>query len=65
MLNTQVLKEDITPTITKLKEERSSYLEYQKINRELEHLNKLYIAYQFLCAEVSSYYNKSFDIGQP
>ncbi|KAL4236668.1 Structural maintenance of chromosomes protein 2 [Mactra antiquata] len=46
-----VLKEDITPTITKLKEERSSYLEYQKINRELEHLNKLYIAYQFLCAE--------------
>lgn len=46
-----VLKEDITPTITKLKEERSSYLEYQKINRELEHLNKLYIAYQFVCAE--------------
>ncbi|XP_053388241.1 structural maintenance of chromosomes protein 2-like [Mercenaria mercenaria] len=46
-----VLKEDITPTITKLKEERSSYLEFQKINRELEHLNKLYIAYQFLCAE--------------
>lgn len=46
-----VLKEDITPTITKLKEERSSYLEYQKINRELEHLNKIYIAYQFLCAE--------------
>lgn len=46
-----VLKEDISPTITKLKDERSSYLEYQKINRELEHLNKLYIAYQFLCAE--------------
>ncbi|XP_052777635.1 structural maintenance of chromosomes protein 2-like [Mya arenaria] len=46
-----VLKEDITPTITKLKDERSSYLEFQKINRELEHLNKLYIAYQFICAE--------------
>lgn len=48
----QVLKEDITPTLSKLREERSSYLEYQKIIRELEHLNKLYIAYQFVCAEV-------------
>lgn len=46
-----VLKEDITPTLSKLREERSSYLEYQKIIRELEHLNKLYIAYQFVCAE--------------
>ncbi|KAL5017230.1 hypothetical protein ScPMuIL_006819 [Solemya velum] len=46
-----ILKEDITPTLTKLKEERSSYLEYQKIIRELEHLNKLYVAYQFVCAE--------------
>lgn len=51
----QVLKEDITPTLTKLREERSSYLEYQKIIRELEHLNKLYIAYQFVRAEVSSW----------
>ncbi|BFY99283.1 hypothetical protein BsWGS_02323 [Bradybaena similaris] len=46
-----VLNEDITPTLTKLREERSSYLEYQKIIRELEHLNKLYIAYQFVKAE--------------
>ncbi|XP_041357437.1 structural maintenance of chromosomes protein 2-like [Gigantopelta aegis] len=46
-----VLKEDITPTLAKLKEERSSFLEYQKIIRELEHLNKLYVAYQFVCAE--------------
>ncbi|GFR81380.1 structural maintenance of chromosomes protein [Elysia marginata] len=45
-----VLQEDITPTLTKLREERSSYLEYQKITRELEHLNKLYIAYQFVSA---------------
>ena len=48
----QILKEEITPTLAKLKDERSSYLEYQKIIRELEHLNKLYIAYQFVCAEV-------------
>ncbi|GFO37153.1 structural maintenance of chromosomes protein [Plakobranchus ocellatus] len=45
-----VLQEDITPTLTKLREERSSYLEYQKIIRELEHLNKLYIAFQFVSA---------------
>ena len=48
----QILKEEITPTLNKLKEERSSFLEYQKIVRELEHLNKLYIAYKFVCAEV-------------
>ncbi|KAK3612696.1 hypothetical protein CHS0354_042222 [Potamilus streckersoni] len=46
-----ILKEDITPTLTKLKDERSSYLEFQKINRELEHLNKLHIAYVFVCVE--------------
>jgi len=49
----QVVKEDITPTLTKLREERSSYLEYQKIVRELEHLNKLCIAFQFMCTDVS------------
>lgn len=46
-----VLEEEITPTIQKLKEERSSYLEYQKLLREIEHLSRLYIAYQFLLAE--------------
>ncbi|GAB1610309.1 structural maintenance of chromosomes protein 2-like [Argonauta hians] len=46
-----VLREDINPTLSKLREERSSYLEFQKITRELEHLTKLYIAYQFMCAE--------------
>lgn len=46
-----ILEEEITPTIQKLKEERSSYLEYQKVMREIEHLSRLYIAYQFLLAE--------------
>ena len=48
----QILQEEITPTLTRLKEERSSYLEYQQVIRELEHLNKLYIAYQFFKTEV-------------
>ena len=38
--------------MTKLKDERASYLEYQKIVRELEHLNKLYTAYKFVSIEV-------------
>lgn len=46
-----ILEEEITPTIQKLKEERSSYLDYQKVMREIEHLSRLYIAYQFLLAE--------------
>ncbi|XP_077107072.1 structural maintenance of chromosomes protein 2 isoform X3 [Ranitomeya variabilis] len=46
-----ILDEEIAPTLHKLKEERSSYLEYQKISREIEHLSRLYVAYQFMCAE--------------
>ncbi|KAM6036476.1 structural maintenance of chromosomes protein 2 [Theristicus caerulescens] len=46
-----VLNEEITPTLQKLKEERSSYLEYQKLIRSIEHLSRLCIAYQFVQAE--------------
>ena len=50
-LTFQVLSEEITPTLTRLNEERSSYLEYQKVLRELDHLTKLHVAYQFVSAE--------------
>jgi len=46
-----ILAEEINPTLTKLKEERSAYLEFQKIQRELEHLTKLYLAWKFCCSE--------------
>ncbi|XP_063176180.1 structural maintenance of chromosomes protein 2 isoform X2 [Chroicocephalus ridibundus] len=46
-----VLSEEITPTLQKLKEERSSYLEYQKVVRAIEHLSRLCIAYEFVLAE--------------
>ena len=49
-----ILAEEINPTLTKLKEERSAYLEFQKIQRELEHLTKFYLAFQFVCAEEAS-----------
>ena len=48
-----ILEEEITPKLTKLKEERTMYLEYQKVQRELEHFSKLYIAYKFVTALVS------------
>ncbi|KAJ8000529.1 hypothetical protein DPEC_G00181060 [Dallia pectoralis] len=46
-----ILNEEITPTMEKLKEERSSFLEYQKLMREIGHLSKLYVAWLFVCAE--------------
>ena len=46
-----ILSEEITPTLSKLKEERSTYLEYQKIQRELEHLTKLCTAHKFVIAK--------------
>uniref|UniRef100_A0A671MPC1 Structural maintenance of chromosomes protein n=1 Tax=Sinocyclocheilus anshuiensis TaxID=1608454 RepID=A0A671MPC1_9TELE len=46
-----ILDEEITPAMEKLKEERASYLEYQKLMREIEHLIRLYVAYLFVCAE--------------
>ena len=49
-----ILNEEITPTLKKLKEERTTYLEYQKIQRELDHLTKLWLAYQFLSATESA-----------
>ncbi|NXO31647.1 SMC2 protein, partial [Cisticola juncidis] len=46
-----VLNEEISPTLQKLKEERASYLEYQKLVREVEHLSRFCVAYQFFVAE--------------
>ncbi|NWR66826.1 SMC2 protein, partial [Bucorvus abyssinicus] len=46
-----VLDEEINPTLQKLREDRSSYLEYQKVVRTMEHLSRLCIAYQFVVAE--------------
>nr|CAB3266385.1 structural maintenance of chromosomes protein 2-like [Phallusia mammillata] len=47
----QTLNEEITPTLQKLRDERASYLEYQKVQREVERLTRLLIAYQFMIAE--------------
>ena len=46
-----VLQEEITPTLEKLRKERSSFLEYQKTKMELEHLSRFCTAYDFVQKE--------------
>ncbi|XP_037081717.1 structural maintenance of chromosomes protein 2-like, partial [Pollicipes pollicipes] len=48
-----ILDEEINPTMNKLKEERSTYLEYQKVEREYEHLSKFCIAFKFVTTQES------------
>lgn len=49
-LNT-IIKDDLTPKLEKLKEEKSKYLELQRVGRELEHLLGLYRSWQLLAAQ--------------
>ena len=44
---TDVLTEEIMPKLSSLKEERASYLQYQDMVRQIEHLTKLEVAYQY------------------
>lgn len=52
-LNT-VINEEISPKLQKLHDERSQYLDYQKVQRELEHLTRFYIAWQYYSAQNTS-----------
>ncbi|NWU85229.1 SMC2 protein, partial [Onychorhynchus coronatus] len=47
----KVMEEEINPTLEELRKARVAYLEYQKLVREAEHLNRFCIAHQFLLAE--------------
>lgn len=49
-----ILTEEVTPTLNKLREERTQYLQFQKTERELEHLNRQYVAYKFWSLEKSN-----------
>ncbi|KAM3719094.1 Structural maintenance of chromosomes protein [Dirofilaria immitis] len=44
----QLMEEDILPQVEKLKRDRSNFLEYQKIGRELEALQRKLVAFDFL-----------------
>lgn len=47
----QLVREEITPKLNKLKDERKLYLEYQRNERELQNLTGIYLAWQFLTAK--------------
>ncbi|KAJ9083903.1 Structural maintenance of chromosomes protein 2 [Entomophthora muscae] len=46
-----ILIEEITPKLDKLREEKKSYLEFQKIEYELEFTRKLVVAHQYVTNE--------------
>lgn len=48
------MKEEIGPKIDKLKEERMQYVEFQRIERELEHSRRIYLAWKYVTALRSS-----------
>ncbi|XP_076762636.1 structural maintenance of chromosomes 2 [Xylocopa sonorina] len=45
-----VLKEEIGPKLAKLREEKTQYVEYQRIDRELEHCKRIYLAWKYVTA---------------
>ena len=47
----RVIEEDITPTLERLRKERSSFIEYQKVTTEIEHLSRFVTAFLFADAE--------------
>nr|CAD7394977.1 unnamed protein product [Timema cristinae] len=47
----QVVKEEIAPKLEKMKTERQQVMEYNKIQRELDLLTRLYVAWRYVSAE--------------
>ncbi|TPX31945.1 hypothetical protein SmJEL517_g04864 [Synchytrium microbalum] len=43
----QLLDEEIVPKLDKLREEKRTYLEFQKINVELDHITRLLVAFEY------------------
>lgn len=41
-----IINDDLTPTLEKLRKDRNAYIQYQKMSREIEDLNRRCIAYQ-------------------
>ncbi|XP_022698778.1 structural maintenance of chromosomes protein 2-like isoform X2 [Varroa jacobsoni] len=47
----QILQEDLEPQMKKLTEQRQAFARYNTICRQLEQLQKIHLAWQFVCAE--------------
>ncbi|KAJ1961421.1 Structural maintenance of chromosomes protein 2 [Dipsacomyces acuminosporus] len=50
---TSILNEEITPKLDKLRHEKQAYLEYQKVEIELDRLRRLVVAYDYTKCEES------------
>lgn len=48
------MKEEIGPRLNKLKEERTRYVEFQGIERELEHSKRILLAWKYVTAQSNS-----------
>ncbi|XP_051153235.1 structural maintenance of chromosomes protein 2 [Leptopilina boulardi] len=42
-----ILKEEIGPKLEKLKQERMQFVEFQRVERELEHCRRIYVAWRY------------------
>ncbi|XP_029049101.1 structural maintenance of chromosomes protein 2 isoform X1 [Osmia bicornis bicornis] len=45
-----ILNEEIGPKLAKLKEEKTQYVEYQRVERELEHCKRICLAWRYVTA---------------
>ncbi|KAK3911305.1 Structural maintenance of chromosomes protein 2 [Frankliniella fusca] len=50
----EIIQQDVGPRLQKLKDDKAQYLEYQKVNREVEHLSRIHIAWKYKSAEKAS-----------
>jgi len=48
------LREEIGPKLNKLKEERTRYVEFQGIERELEHCKQIHLAWKYVTTSNNS-----------
>lgn len=46
--------EEIGPKLNRLKEERAQYVEFQRLERELEHSKRIHLAWKYVTALESS-----------
>jgi len=49
----KILNEEIFPKLDKLRNQKKEFIEYQKIETELDYLQRLIIAYDFQINQVS------------
>lgn len=47
----EILQQDLGPRLQKLKDDRAKYLEYQKVQREADHLSRIHIAWKYHYSE--------------